>query len=387
MPLTEKKKSILHVLNISFGLRYFIGDQFEYFLEKGIEFHVACKPDSFLYDYARQKKFIPHEINIVRAINPFKDIIAIFQVIKIIRKQKIDIVIGHTPKGGLISMIAAAVIGLNQRIYVRHGLMYQTSAGMEKLMLKTMERLTGYLAKKVVCVSESILEISNREKLSPRKINIIFGKGTPNGIDCYGRFNEENISKETRNELMEQYKISSENKVVGYVGRLVKDKGIVELYESWQLLKKEVDNITLLLVGPFEERDGINQEIKDKIFSDISIICTGTVENGIEKYYSIMDVFILPSYREGLPTVTLEASAMKLPIVTTKVTGCIDSIIENETGIFADLIPRDIKDKLLFYLNNPEIALSHGVAGRKFVINNFEQSFVWSEIEKYIYNN
>ena len=94
-----------------------------------------------------------------------------------------------------------------------------------------------------------------------------------------------------------------------------------------------------------------------------------------------MNVFILASYREGLPTVTLEASAMEIPVITTCNTGCIDSIVPGVTGIFIDITPISIKNAIEYYYNNPEIMKTHGRQGRQFVIENFRQEIIWKEIE------
>lgn len=110
---------------------------------------------------------------------------------------------------------------------------------------------------------------------------------------------------------------------IGFVGRLARDKGIVELIKAWDIIRADFDNIKLLLVGPLDERDRLDDNTISRITKDPTIDYVGGVSD-TALYYNQMDIFVLPSYREGFPTVTLEASASSLPVVTTKVTGCID---------------------------------------------------------------
>ncbi len=374
---------ILHVVNISFVLPYYIGDQFDYMLTKDIEIYVACTPSEHFYEYTDEKKFTAIPVDILREINLIADIRAIFILKNKIISENIDIVIGHTPKGAMIAMIAAFLAGVSNRIYFRHGLMYETSRGIKKIMLKTIEKLTATLATKVICVSESVMSKSNEERLNRSDKNFILNKGTCNGIDL-AKFTLQNVNLDHINHLREEYNITKNDIVIGYVGRLVNDKGINELLSAWRLLKLQYSNIKLLMVGPFEERDSISIENKKYITLESSIIHTGLITN-VLPYYSLMHIFILPSYREGFPTVVLEASAMEIPIITTKSTGCVDSIVENETGIFTEITPLGILEKIMYYLKNPTIAKSHGKAGREYVINNFRQEIIWNELyEKFL---
>lgn len=376
-------KKVLHVVNVSFVLPYFIGDQFHYFAKKGVKFSVACRPSEHFSAYALEKNFHPLGIHIEREMDVAKDLKSIATLYKFIRKKKIEIVIAHTPKGGLLGMIAATLAGVKTRVYFRHGIMYETSIGMKRAILKKIEQLTGALATQVVCVSPSVLHYSALNKLSSAKKNIILNNGTCNGVDL-NRFSRTKPSSKFNDAKLEgQFKDAF---VIGYVGRLVRDKGIGELIEAWKILLLQHDNIKLLLVGPFEERDALNEADKNYIQAEPSIIFTDFVMDAVP-YYKLMDVFILPSYREGFPTVILEASAMELPVITTRSTGCVDAIKENETGIYTDIEGHDIASNINFYVLNPDIAKLHGANGREFVKNNFDQEFIWKEIEKKIFKN
>ncbi|MFR8359176.1 MAG: glycosyltransferase [Parabacteroides sp.] len=166
-------------------------------------------------------------------------------------------------------------------------------------------------------------------------------------------------------------------------GRLVKDKGIIELVEAFSILQEKYSNIRLLLVGMLEERDALPKNIIESIIKNPNIITTGYISNSfIEYYYALMNIFILLSYREGFPTSVLEASAMELPVITTRVTGCIDSIIENRTGVFVSHNVQEISSIIERFYINRQLGVVYGKNGRSLVEQNFRQELIWNEIEK-----
>lgn len=378
------QKNVLHVASVSFSLPYFVGEQFIYFKKNhpGYNFFVACSPSENLSKLSNSLEFTEVPLSINRSISPIQDVKSILKLRKFILDNKIDVVVGHTPKGGMIAMMAAYLARIENRVYFRHGIMFETSKGIMRFLLKNIERTTGYLAHKVVCVSNEIKLISEKEKLNDRKKNIILGKGTCNGVDCNVKYNPNN-KRERIDDLRKNNAINEKDFVLGYVGRLVNDKGINDLIEAWEIVIKKYSNVKLLLVGPFEERDRVSDLTQNKIIEYNSIIHTGYVEDASD-YYSIMDAFILPSYREGFPTVVLEASSMRLPILTTKATGCSESIIENVTGIFFDIKKNKIADAISYIIDNPIRAKEMGVKGREFVTSNFEQKKIWDIIDNEI---
>ena len=218
------------------------------------------------------------------------------------------------------------------------------------------------------------MELSNESSLSKVSKNILLGKGTCNGV---------NVNKFLRDGISAQEPKKKGEYIVGYVGRLVKDKGIEELVAAWKIVMVKYPGARLLIVGPFEKRDSVSDETIQFIKTAPSIIFTDLVEE-TKPYYQMMDLLILPSYREGFPTVVLEASSMELPVITTLSTGCIDSIVENETGIYTNIDVNDIASKICFYIANPEIGKKHGI---NVVKNNFIQKMIWEEIEKKILCN
>lgn len=375
-----KRQKILHVVSVSFSINYFIGKQLIYIKNnKGVEFHIACSPSKELQNLSYELDFVPFEINISRKISPLEDIKAIILLYKYIKTNNFTKVVGHSPKGGMVSMIASFFANVDDRYYFRHGIFYETSIGFKRFLLKNIDRITGFFSTKVFCVSNSVKKISEFDKLNNPKKNTLLGLGTCNGVDTNLKYNPKKIDINLVVQLKKKYKISNGDFVIGFVGRIVKDKGIEELISAWEIIKSKLINVKLLLVGPIEDRDPISIETRFKIMNDSSIVFTDFVSE-TSPFYDLMDIFILPSYREGFPTVALEASSMELPVIITKATGCEEAIINNETGVFTSIDPFDIADKILYYYNNPKIIAKHGKKGRLFVQENFEQTKIWDAI-------
>lgn len=375
-------KKLLHVVNISFVIPYFLGEQLLYFNERNYKEHIVCSPSIELETLSKKYGFVYKGISILRKISLFSDLKALLRICCFIYVRKIDIVTGHTPKGALLAMVAAYIMRVPKRIYFRHGLVYETSTGLKRELLILMDKLAARLATKIVCVSPSVYKRSLEDGLNKETKQIVLLKGTCNGIDIR-RFNKSNIRQEILLKLKSQLGIAEDSFVIGFTGRLARDKGIIELIDAFTILKEKYLNIQLLLVGMLEERDALPTNTVDKINENPDIITTGYVENAtIENYYALMDVFVLPSYREGFPTSVLEASAMELPIITTKATGCIDSIIENKTGIFISHNALDIYSSMELLYNNKQMRIIYGNNGRTFVEENFRQELIWKEIER-----
>jgi glycosyltransferase involved in cell wall biosynthesis len=377
-----ESKNILHIITVSFVINHFFGNQFNYLKKRtGNRYFLGCSPSDDFMEKSVQLGYEPFPVVVTRSISPFTDLKAIFRIYKFIKKNNIDVVVGHTPKGGMVSMIAAFFAGVDSRIYFRHGIIYETSGGLKRFLLKLIDTLSGSLATKVVCVSNSVKKISERDRLNDVRKNVILGLGTCNGIDTENRFNPMLQDQDEVTRLKRACNISDEDLVVGYVGRIVRDKGINELIAAWKILKENYSHIKLLLVGPVEVRDAISAESLAAINNDPTIISTGTVAVA-SPYFSMMDIFVLPTYREGFPTVALEAASMKLPVVITRATGCEESIREGETGLFTTNAAEDIAQKTGIYLQSETLRQQHGESGRVFVRKNFKETIIWDRIHQ-----
>lgn len=374
--------NILHVVNISFVIPFFLGKQLNWFTAKGNKEFIVCSDSEELKKFSEEYIFDFRAIDVLRKISVTKDLEAVWKTAKYIREIKADVVTGHTPKGGLIAMLAAYITHVPVRIYFRHGLVYETSHGLKRSLLINIDRLASKLATKIVCVSPSVAKRSLEDKLNPDSKQVVLVNGTCNGIDTE-RFYIDSLDKPKLNDLRAKLGIKEVDFVIGFAGRLVRDKGIIELVRAYKAMRSVHPNVRLMLVGMLEIRDALPEDVVKVIQEDEGIIKTGYVGYAeIEYYYALMNVFVLASYREGFPTSVLEASSMELPVITTRATGCIDSIIDGETGIFVNHDDKELLTALSSLYENEDKRRNMGVAGRQYVIDHFNQELVWKEIEK-----
>ena len=372
--------NILHVVNIYFVLPYFIGGQFKYFKDKGYKFFVVCSESEYLAAYAKENDFDYRVLPVLRSINPIQDIKTVIGICRYIKQKQIGIVVGHTPKGGLLSMIAGWLMRVPKRIYFRHGLVYQTSRGLKRFILMSVDRLASLCATKIVCVSPSVLQHSIHDHLASPSKQIILHKGTCCGIDTEGKFNPGNIDLQKLSRMKSKWRIADDDWVIGYSGRLVRDKGIIELVRAFRDVKKANAHYKLLLVGMFEVRDALPDDVQQDIKNDTQIVWTDFQNSDMEYFYAMMNVYVLASYREGFPTGILEAQSMQVPVITTRATGCCDSIQEGITGLFVEHDVAQLADAIRS-IHDARSSVD-GQKAREWVRKNFENHIVWNEIEK-----
>ena len=173
-------------------------------------------------------------------------------------------------------------------------------------------------------------------------------------------------------------RIPSNAVVIGYVGRLVRDKGLIELIEAWRTLKEEFPLLHMLLVGPFEDGDPVPADVEHTLRHDERIHLAGHVPSGPEAYYAAMDVLTLPSYREGFGNVLLEAAAMEIPTVATRIPGIVDAVAD---GISGTLVPvhdaKALGEALHSYILDPELRHLHGHQGCNRARTEFKEETIW----------
>lgn len=321
-----------------------------------------------------QTKSIPFQ----RKLTIWKDWQNLCQLIYYFKKIDPFIVHGNTPKAAFITMLAAWFGKVPIRVYEMHGLPLETANWSNKILYWGIEKIMCSTATHIIAVSPSLRRsvIKNR-LIHPSKISVIHN-GSCNGVDAEGKFNPDKIDKLAIESLYQKHQIPKNQPIVGFVGRLTNDKGIRELYDAWQLVKLKFPKATLLLIGEEDERQKPSKELLQKISADSNIIRINHKSN-IEEYYALMDFLVLPSYREGFGNVVLEAAAMGKPAVVSRVTGLVDAVIENQTGIFCK--PRsaeDLAEKITFYLQNPGIVQLHGKAAQLRAIADFFPANVWN---------
>ncbi|MGM9810800.1 MAG: glycosyltransferase [Paludibacteraceae bacterium] len=245
--------------------------------------------------------------------------------------------------------------------------------------------MVSALATDIVNVSNSLSSIAIIDKLNSDRKQIVIGSGTCGGIDAINVFNPNLVSSKQIHVYKGRYGLLDADIIFGYCGRICKDKGIVELVDGFRLFQKKHADLRckLLLIGGRDARDSLTKDKLEDMRTDESIVMTGPMDKSeLNNMYALMDVFILASYREGFPTCVLEASAMEKPILVTKSHGCIDSIIEHQTGEYIELTPQGIcvgMEKML----NPNLRYAQGKNGREMVLQKYDHSVTWPLINDF----
>ena len=348
--------------------------------EKGFEVYGISSPGEFLSKFADREQVPTYAVAMPRSITPLRDLVAVWQLWRRLGQIRPAIVHSHTPKGGLLGMIAAWLARTPVRVYHMRGLPFITATGLKRRLLMLTEWVSCLLAHEVLCVSHSVREVAVSERLCPAgKVKVLAG-GSGNGVDAERRFNPDRVGMEIGRATRRAYGIPDHAAVAGFVGRLVRDKGLCELAGAWGLLRTEFTDLHLLIVGPFEGEDPLPSDVITILKTDDRIHLTGGVPDTVSMY-AAMDLLVLPTYREGFPNVLLEAAAMGLPVVATRVPGCVDAVADEETG---RLVPaadaQALAEGIRAYVKDSELRRLHGTAGRERVLKSFRQRVIWEAL-------
>lgn len=353
------------------------------YAKRGVDVSIVCNMDA---EYEKNLKaeypFIhTYPMPFPRGINVFGSIKSIRLLKKLFKKEKFDMVQYSTPNASMYASIAAKSAKIPVRLYCQWGMVYVTMSGIKRKIFKTIERMVCRNSTQVQPDSTGNLEFCRKEGFYDETKSLVIWNGSAKGLDLTAF--DVSQKAEYAKAIKEKYNIPENVPVIGFVGRLGKEKGCNELFKSFRALKEEFPTLKLLFVGPIEKEDTIEPELLKYFCECDDIIKTGRVTN-VEKYTSAMDVFVLPSYREGFGMSVIEASAMEVPVVVTKYPGPSSAMEEGVTGISVSVKDSDaLTLAIADLLKDREKSLAMGRAGRTFVEQNFEQK---EFIKKYMEN-
>ena len=331
-----------------------------------------------LEKYGSANKVRTFWVEMTRKITPIQDLISVLKLYQFFRSEKPLIVHTHTPKAGIVGMLAAKIAGVPIRLHTVAGLPLLETTGTKRKVLNIVEKFTYSLATKIYPNSFELKKIILNEKFTSDKKLKILGKGSSNGISI--KYFDPHLYSEKDNDILrKELGINSNERVFIFIGRIVSEKGINELVTAFIRLYETNSNIKLLLVGPFEsDLDPIEDSNLEIINSHKGIISVGYQED-VRPYLAISDVLTFPSYREGFPNVVMQAGAMNLPSIVTDINGCNEIITNNKNGI---IIP--VKDSNSLYdamsqLYNNRLFLEEFKKNtRHHITENYEREQFWN---------
>jgi Glycosyltransferase len=303
-------------------------------------------------------------VPMTRSITPLQDLKCIYMLRKLFMLYKPDIVHTHTPKAGLLGMMAARSAGVKIRIHTVAGLPLMAEKGIKKQVLFLTEKMTYASATHIWPNSKSLMDFILEKKLVEKQKVSIIGHGSSNGIDLH-RFSRENLNAHKRAYIKNSVADKPALKIL-CVGRMVQDKGIEELVNAFTVLQR-VHDLQLILVGPFEEAlDPLPPYIIEIIKENPDIIHISWSDE-VEYFMDVADILVHPSHREGFPNAILQAGAMHLPVICSNIAGNIDIVRNEKTGLlFESKNHHDLVEKL-------EYAFGHMHLMEKYAFTLFQE--------------
>lgn len=372
---------LVHVTTVPESLGFLRG-QTGFMKARGIEVSYVSSPGPALDGYAAAEGVDSSAVSMSRRVTPWADLVALVRLWVRLRASAPHIVHAHTPKAGLLGMLAARLAGVPVRIYHLRGLPLLSSGGARRALLRLCERVACRCAHEVICVGPSLREVALRERLCPPDKIRVLGRGSGNGVDASALFRPDRPTETERAEARKRLAVPAGVPVIGFVGRIVRDKGAGELLLAWRRLRDEFPELRLVLVGNFESHDPLPQSLLRALRDDPRLRITGEVPRAqMPSIYAVLDVLVVPTYREGFPNVVLEALAMERAVVATAVPGCVDALHDGQTG---RLVPVRDADALAVavaeYLRDDDLRRRHGAAGREWVLRYFRPEEIWQGI-------
>lgn len=373
------KPKLIRITTVPLSLEKLLENQLR-FMNRFFEVTAVSSDHQRLQQFGKDQGVDIFHVDLTRKITPIKDLKAVVKLYKSLKKEKPSIVHTHTPKAGIVGMLASKLAGVPIRMHTVAGLPLMEVSGIKRRVLNIVEKLTYSCATKVYPNSRGLKEFIIKEKLtSERKLKIL-GNGSSNGIDTK-HFSPSQVSDLEKRQLRTDLNISKNDFVFVFVGRLVGDKGVNELVQAFTEVYKNHTNSKLLLVGPLESHlDPLFSNTLDEINRNEAIIYA-KFQNDVRPYFAISDVLVFPSYREGFPNVVMQAGAMGLPSIVTDINGCNEIIRSDVNGI---IIP--VKDMQAIY-NAMKMLVSDKSyynkvqeSSRQMIEKNYSQSELWNAL-------
>ncbi|MBL8848586.1 MAG: glycosyltransferase family 4 protein [Planctomycetaceae bacterium] len=369
------RRRIAFITTIADTQWHFLHGQNQFLAERGFEIHAIASPGPMLDKLMQRDGVVVHAVPMSRSIHPLRDVRAILQLWRLLREVRPHLVHVSTPKAALVGSIAAWLAGVPARILLLRGLALEGSTGLRRQVLRVAESVAARLCHRTLCVSRSLREAACTEWIVNRHETAVPAQGMSNGVDGT-RFDPRTVMAANLPGIGHR-SIVERPPVIGFVGRMSKDKGLDVIADAFALVRREFPDARLLLVGGWDESSPPAEAVRTRLERDPFVHITGAVSDP-ETWLKCMTVFAFASRREGFPNAPMEAAAMEVPVVATEATGTTDAVLNGITGM---LVPQGdataMAGAICQYLRSPELRRRHGRAGRQRVLREFQPERIW----------
>ena len=373
------KNKLIRITTIPISLEKLLSGQLQ-FMNLYYDVTAVSSEKENLEKLGKSQNVEVFSLEMTRQITPLKDVLAVIKLYFFLKKTKPFIVHTHTPKAGIVGMLASKLAGVPVRLHTVAGLPLLEASGFKRKILNFVERQTYNCATKVYPNSNGLLEIIKQNNFCENNKLKVIANGSSNGIDT-DYFKPDLISEEQKISLKNELGIAANDFIFLFVGRLVKDKGINELIAAFEKLQIEIPTIKLLLVGNFEnDLDPLFPNTINSININTNIISVG-FQNDVRPYFAISNGFVFPSYREGFPNVVLQAGAMQLPSIVSNINGCNEIIEDNRNGFIIPVKKEyALFDAMKKMANEASLVNEMKMNCRQMIVSKYDQKLVWEAI-------
>ena len=357
------------------------------FRELSQEYEVVAlsSPQPELAEVAKREGVKTIAVPMRREIAPINDLITLWRLIHIFRRERPQMVHSMTPKAGLLSMIAARIACVPVRVHTFTGLVFPTSSGLLRQVLMFTDNMTCWCATHIIAEGEGVRNDLQRCGITKKGVSVL-GFGNVRGIDLDYYALTPSV-KEQAGEIRKRLGIADGTFTFVFVGRIVRDKGIHELIAAFCRLCNEREDVYLLLVGDYEPTDPLSKYSRELIDRTPNIYVTEEWIDDVRPWYAVADALVFPSYREGFPNVVIEAGAMGLPSIVTDINGSREIIIDGENGV---IIPSHDEEALYHAMKGIVMNLKKvkymGEKTRPLITSRYEQGFVRSKLKEFYHH-
>jgi glycosyltransferase involved in cell wall biosynthesis len=376
--MEESRINLLRISTVPHTFRFLLKDQIRHVNNNGFDVSIASSYTDEVPAIEEREGVKHYRLPLTRKFNPLYDIYSLITTIRLLKKLNPTVVHTHSPKAGVIGMLAAKLCSIPLKIHTVAGLPLMEKQGLMKKILIAVDKITYKCADAVIPNSIGIKEYIVQNMYDHPKVKVL-GNGSSNGIDLTF-FNAESVTTNSINTIKTKYEITADDVVITFVGRICTSKGINELVKAFLLLKEKHKNLKLLLVGSFDDTYPIEKDVHQEIHLNKAIITTGNQED-IRPFLMLSKAFVFPTYREGMPQALMQAIAMRLPCVATDINGCNEIIKDGKTGYLVPIKNIEaIVAKTDDLISDENLKVSFVQKAYSDLASKFEQKTVWKQI-------